>query len=423
MRIATPLSHVRVFRSGATPPLLLVLGVIAFALLSVALARPSVTGGHALASPVVLHVLFEVTNFGIALAYLVIGVLIFRGLVGQGLPLRANMLGVATGLIFLTCSAGHFAHVGLTHLGGGRFDTAMLTTQIVVDFLTLGVAMTFFALRTRYSLITGGEAALLDMRDRLAEREAALHEVRAALAVRDQFLTVAAHELRTPLTALKGHIQLAKRRFSRGMPERAQDHIIRAEEQIERLTMLVNNLLDVSRLNAGRLDLVQRPVDLAPVIRRVVELERDVPPEREIDLTCPESLPPVLADPTRIEQVLINLLENARKYSPEGRPIRVTAEVRDGAIVIAVQDHGIGIPAEEQTRIFERFHRAANVDRNVAGLGLGLYIAWEIVRAHNGTVTVTSHPGQGSTFQVTIPGTAGVPPASAPNGAVVQTYA
>jgi signal transduction histidine kinase len=254
----------------------------------------------------------------------------------------------------------------------------------------------------------------LQVQERFAEREAALEEARAALAVRDQFLSVAAHELRTPLTAMKGQVQLARRLLVRGAaPAEVILLVERADAQADRLTGLITDLLDVSRISAGRFTIAPEPVALAALVERTVEMERGAMPPRDIRVEMPDPGLVVEADPARLEQVLINLLENARKYSPEDRPIHVRVTSADQTVQIAVRDEGIGIPPQDLDQIFERFHRAGNVDDSVSGLGLGLYITHEIVRAHGGELQVESQPGEGSTFTVVLP-CVGQPPGSEP---------
>ena len=246
------------------------------------------------------------------------------------------------------------------------------------------------------------------------EAQAALEETQRALDMRDQFLSVASHELRTPLTALKGQIQLAARRIQRGTAEGVPELVRQADQQVERLTGLVRDLLDVSRIAAGGFVIERDPVALGALVQRAVDLERATAPNHPIELEMPVDTPTILADRERLEQVLVNLIENARKYSPNTKPIHVRVGVGDGNVTISVQDYGVGIPHEDQRRIFERFHRAGNVDRNVSGLGLGLYIAQQIVQAHVGELTVESTPGVGSTFTVALPRGvegAGKPPA------------
>jgi signal transduction histidine kinase len=232
---------------------------------------------------------------------------------------------------------------------------------------------------------------------RLAERE-------AAVAARDQLVSITAHELKTPLTTLKATIQLAERQAARGAPgPRLVSNLSLADAQVNRLTRLVQELLDGARAATGQLTIDRRPVALGPLVRRVVELERAVDPDRRIELEEPDPSPVISLDAGRIEQALVNLLENARKYSPAETPIQVSVWVGEQAAGIAVRDQGPGIPAEQQAYIFDRFYRAPEAARAAPGLGLGLYIVDEIVRAHGGSLRVTSAPHRGSTFTILLP--------------------
>lgn len=257
-----------------------------------------------------------------------------------------------------------------------------------------------------HDLSTSLNTMAAEIEARFAERDAALADARAALAVRDQFMTIAAHELRTPLTALKGNVQLAGRGLRRGDDlDRIAAMIGRASGQVDRLTKLISDLLDVSRLTDGRVAIERQPVQIDDLIREAVEVTSATAPDRQFRLDLGEQGTEVTADPGRIEQVLINLIENARKYSPPESPIIITLRASEDEVAVAITDQGIGIPEREQERIFERFHRSPNVDRNVSGLGLGLYIAGEIVRAHGGTLSVASAADAGSTFTLTLPRT------------------
>ncbi|HEY7295872.1 MAG TPA: HAMP domain-containing sensor histidine kinase, partial [Dehalococcoidia bacterium] len=205
-------------------------------------------------------------------------------------------------------------------------------------------------------------------------------------------------------TSLKGQIQLGQRRLQRGaQPEEIAVSLTLAEQQVDRLARLVGELLDVSRLARGRFALSPTLVALDPLVRRVVESERAAEPPHPIDLSSSGADLQIRADAGRLEQVLVNLLQNARKYSPPVSPIHVRVRGEPDAVTIAVQDYGIGVPPADQKRIFQPFHRAGNIDRGVSGLGLGLYIAAEIVRAHGGEISLDSRPGEGSTFTVRLP--------------------
>ena len=263
---------------------------------------------------------------------------------------------------------------------------------------------------------------------RLAERRTQEERVRTAqvqeaLRERDEFISVAAHELRTPLTALQLKLQGLERGLNAGAPDKSAltnvgGRVHGALRQTERLTLLVERLLDVSRIAGGRLELAPERFDLAELVRQVAEDFRDPAAEAgtELRLHGAERLEGCW-DRLRMEQVLVNLLSNAVKYGA-GRPVSVRLESAGERIRISVADEGIGIAAEDLGRIFTRFERAAPV-RNYGGLGLGLYISRHIVDAHGGHIEVSSQPGQGSTFVIDLPVVAAlaIPPGQHPRQA------
>ncbi|WP_437283672.1 AAA family ATPase [Sorangium sp. So ce375] len=232
-------------------------------------------------------------------------------------------------------------------------------------------------------------------------------EAQQAIERRDEFLLVASHELKTPLTSLTMQAHLLARLLPRLQraeiaPERIDASLQLLNRQIARLGHLVNELLDVTRLNAGQLTLARAPVDLAALAREVVERVH----QQLADARCRTQLEldePVVGhwDPSRMEQVLINLLSNAMKYGAGGLIHVVVRREGDRALLL-VRDHGMGIAEADQARIFERFERAVSV-RNFGGLGLGLYIVRWIVTSHGGTIRVESKPGAGATFIVELP--------------------
>ncbi|MDC0677611.1 AAA family ATPase [Sorangium atrum] len=232
-------------------------------------------------------------------------------------------------------------------------------------------------------------------------------DAQVAIERRDEFLLVASHELKTPLTSLTMQAHLLARLLPRVQraevsPERIDAAIQVLSRQIARLGHLANELLDVTRLNAGHLTLARAPVDLAALAREVFERMK----QQLADARCPTKLDlegPVVGDwdASRMEQVLINLLSNAIKYGAGG-PVHVVVRDEGDRARLVVRDHGMGIAEADQTRIFERFERAVSV-RNFGGLGLGLYIVRWIVTSHGGTIRVESKPGAGATFIVELP--------------------
>ncbi len=222
---------------------------------------------------------------------------------------------------------------------------------------------------------------------------------------KDEFLSVASHELKTPLTSLKILTQLTRRRLARGESKEAEQ-LDGMDRSIERMERLVNDLLDVSRIQEGKLALRLESCDLAAITRQVAE-EQMAATDRAITLELPAGPVFAVADPDRIEQVLTNLLSNALKYSPPGCPVLLSLDVTaDGGVHFVVRDEGAGIPPEHQEHLFERFYRVPGVQvqsGSGVGLGLGLYISREIVERHRGHMWVVSDVDQGAAFHFTLP--------------------
>jgi signal transduction histidine kinase len=245
-------------------------------------------------------------------------------------------------------------------------------------------------IRDEAGQVVGAVSAFVDV-TRLAE----------ALRVRDAFLSIASHELKTPLTALKLSAQSLRRAAvaQGGAPARAADQV---DQQVSRLVTLVDTLLDVSQLNERRLRLDPAEVDLAALVREVAgRLTGDAAAGGPAVVV--EAAAPVVGrwDRVRLEQVAANLISNALKYGA-GKPVVARVEAGAGLAHLAVIDGGIGIPAAEQGRIFERFERA-EAARGYGGFGLGLWISRALVEAHGGAISVESAPGAGSTFRVRLP--------------------
>jgi PAS domain S-box-containing protein len=233
-------------------------------------------------------------------------------------------------------------------------------------------------------------------------------ELREALRARDEFLSIASHELKTPLTSLKIQAQLNQRMLKKNdpsvyAPENVEGIIQQIDKQVHRLTRLVDDMLDVSRIRSGTLKIIPEKFNLRDLVLEVIERLNGQFENNDIPLPTLSLCDNAIGswDRLRLEQVLSNLLTNAIRYGNKG-PIEVTVESMDPNIMLMVKDQGIGISQESQERIFDRFERS--VDSNdVSGLGLGLFITKQIVLAHQGKIWVESEIGQGSVFTVELP--------------------
>jgi signal transduction histidine kinase len=232
--------------------------------------------------------------------------------------------------------------------------------------------------------------------------------------LKDEFLSIASHELRTPVTSIKGYTQLAKTLIKEGDLDTSEEYLDIALDQIDRMSRLILELLDVSRIETGRLEIRREPIPWAQFVRDLVHRHHTAVSDRRFHVSIPDDDKVVTGDRDRLEQVLGNLLENAVKYSPEGSDVTVTVDDKGDAFVTAVCDRGIGIPADELAQVFERFHRGRHVSStNYGGLGLGLYITKQIIERHGGTIWVESKEGHGTTFFFSLP--ASEEPANAPD--------
>lgn len=298
--------------------------------------------------------------------------------------------------------------------GHGERDLAIQALRVgAYDFIQKPIDRDYFITALKRAISTR------QMRRQIAEQQQALERYTTSLeqlvaertrelveanATKDIFMSMASHELRTPLTTLKGITQMLVRRSTRNESIEPRTLTL-LEHSVHRMEILVNDLLTTSLDDAGLFSLHYQSGDMVALCREVLDEYREQIGSA-LQLESAHSELEMEMDRDRISQVLLNLLSNARKYSPKGTPILVRIEQDGDQAVVSVTDQGVGIPPEKLAHIFDRFYRVPEIEIQTgssAGFGLGLYIAKKIIELHHGDLNVESTPGDGSTFTITLP--------------------
>jgi signal transduction histidine kinase len=294
-------------------------------------------------------------------------------------------------------------------VGGGGLALGYQIANVlglVVFFLPIALAIYAFRL-----YVAQTKAQMERLEETIAERTDDLQRVNEALTksnqIKTSFVSVINHEMRTPVTAVLGYVELILNDKT-PLPSFHLDMVHRIQDQGQRLANLANNLLDISRLEEGKLSLDVQPLDVAAVMDHAIVAIRPVVEQKHIsiDVDVPDALPNIYGDFQRVAQVLTNLLSNAVRYTPDTGSITVTARVDTPADVvrISVTDTGVGIPADLLPHVFDRFYRAEHDLRmNIVGIGLGLSVAKRLVEVQGGEIWAESEEGKGSTFTFTLP--------------------
>lgn len=236
-------------------------------------------------------------------------------------------------------------------------------------------------------------------------QKALLHEIeirKKAESKKDEFISIASHELKTPLTSVKGYVQLLERSIDKGDIPTVKRHLQKAQVQLEKLNDLIADLLDISKIESGKLKFNKKDFNIEEMLASVMEIIHQSNPDFKI---LKKGSVPVLiyGDEMRIEQVIINFLTNAIKYSPGTTEVLINVHTTADNLYVGVKDFGIGIDAAQQANVFEKFFRVEETAMQFQGLGIGLYISAEIIKRHGGEVGVLSEPGEGSEFFFKIP--------------------
>ncbi|WGQ07773.1 hybrid sensor histidine kinase/response regulator [Pedobacter gandavensis] len=293
-----------------------------------------------------------------------------------------------TAIIFLSAANTETKFITKGYSSGGL---DYITKPVDMDILLLKVK-TFYRIYEQSRKLIEIQKALMDEIEfrKQAERK------------KDEFISIASHELKTPLTSVKGYVQLLERSIDKGDVPTLKKHLAKAQVQLEKLNELITDLLDISKIESGKLKFNKRPFIIDDMLDSVIEIIHQSNPEFKL-LKTGSVKREICGDEMRIEQVVINFLTNAIKYSPGTSEVHITVEDRGESVYVGVRDFGIGIDEELQKNVFEKFYRVEETAIHFQGLGIGLYISAEIIRRHGGEVGVKSIPGEGSEFYFNIP--------------------
>ncbi len=243
---------------------------------------------------------------------------------------------------------------------------------------------------------------IIVLRNMSASKE--LERVRQLDDLKSEFVSNVSHELRTPLSIIKSYVEAILEQVDPGDYQTQKEFLTVVNNETDRLTDLVSDLLDISRIEAGRFEIEMNPISITDIIQLVLPKLEIPDNSHNLIVDVPSNLPDLLADKDKMVQVFINLLTNAIKFSPDGGEISIHAEVREEKLKCDISDQGIGIPEKDIDRIFEKFYRVDISDRyEISGTGLGLPIVKHIINSHGGEISVMSDPGKGSTFSIFLP--------------------
>jgi two-component system, sensor histidine kinase and response regulator len=293
-----------------------------------------------------------------------------------------------TAIIFLSAASSNIKLITRGYSSGGL---DYITKPVDVNILLLKVK-TFYRIYEQSRALNEMQNALLEEIEFRKEAERK----------KDEFISIASHELKTPLTSIKGYIQLLERSIDKGDIPTVKNRLYKVQDHIEKLNILVADLLDISKIESGKLKFNKKYFAIDPLLDNIIEVMQQSHPDFKIVKT--ESVSEnVFGDEMRIEQVIINFITNAIKYSPGTTEIQIFSRLCDGEIYIAVKDFGIGMSKEHQQKVFGKFYRVEETSERFQGLGIGLFICQQIIQRHKGTIGVKSAPGKGSEFYFYLP--------------------
>ncbi|QPH38016.1 sensor histidine kinase [Pedobacter endophyticus] len=295
-----------------------------------------------------------------------------------------------TAIIFLSAVNTELKFITKGYLSGGL---DYITKPVDINVLLLKIK-TFYRIYEQSRKLNEVQEKLLE---EIEFRKQAEHK-------KDEFISIASHELKTPLTSVKGYIQLLQRSLDRDNKEMAKSHLEKASIQLEKLNELIVDLLDISKIESGKMKFNMQNFCADNMVNNAIEMLQQSNPDFKIN-KLGKTTETVFGDEMRLEQVVINFITNAIKYAPGTNQVNVTININDGKFYLAVKDFGIGISEGQQEKIFDKFYRVEDSSNRFNGLGIGLYICSEIIKRHGGTIGVKSVLNEGSEFHFIIPTT------------------
>lgn len=293
-----------------------------------------------------------------------------------------------TAIIFLSAANTEFKFIAKGYSSGG------------LDYITKPVDMNILLLKVKtFYRIYEQNRKLNEMQKTLLEE---IEFRKEAERKKDEFISIASHELKTPLTSVKGYVQLLERSVNKGDTDTVKKHLSKAQAQLEKLNSLIADLLDISKIESGKLKFNKQNFSIDGLLDNVIEVMTQSNPEFKIhkkgSVNCE-----IYGDEMRIEQVIVNFLTNAIKYSPGTNEIQLTVNVENDELYVAVKDYGIGMLPEQLNHVFDKFYRVEETSQRFQGLGIGLYISAEIIKRHGGRIGVNSTYNEGSEFYFIMP--------------------
>ncbi|MGZ5264846.1 MAG: hybrid sensor histidine kinase/response regulator [Kaistella sp.] len=293
-----------------------------------------------------------------------------------------------TAVIFLSAASANVNLITRGYSSGG------------LDYISKPVDMNILLLKVKtFYRIYEQSRALNEMQNKLLEE---IEFRKEAERKKDEFISIASHELKTPMTSIKGYIQLLERSLDKNDIETVRARLHKVYNQVEKLNLLVADLLDISKIESGKLKFNKKYFNFDEVLDHIVEVMQQANPTVNLIKTGRIDRE-IFGDEMRIEQVIVNFITNAIKYAPNSHEVHITSELRGSEIYFAVKDFGIGMAKEHQQRIFDKFYRVEETSERFQGLGIGLYICREIIERHQGQIGVNSAPEEGSEFYFNIP--------------------